>query len=156
MKMRNKLAVSNVFSVFIFYSIGPLRPTGNREVSASLTILINLIDRIAITICKKVMSGHVFIQGKVCIDKTAYARLIISTPEIIESSFFIVDITAVAEGLDGAQGGGKRAGRGKNLAPGIVNIFYHFIVSAVNDTDNIPLQIVQIGILCAVELNVGG
>ena len=53
----------------------------------------------------------------------------------------------LAEGLDGALGGSKSSGGGEDLAPGIVDIFYHFIASTVNDTDNIPLQIMQIGIL---------
>ena len=42
--------------------------------------------------------------------------------EVIEAGFGVVDISPVAEGVVSAEGGGERAGRGQELAPGIVGV----------------------------------
>ena len=83
-------------------------------------------------------------------------RIIIPAPKVIESSFYVIDIPPIAEGLDGAQGGSEGTGGGEDFAPRIVNIFYHFSAGAVNQTDNIALEVMNVSILRAIELHNSG
>ena len=95
-------------------------------------------------------------EGFVSVNKPIPTRVIIPPLQVIQSRFYIIDIPPIAEGLDSAQGGSEGTGGGEDFAPGIVDIFYHFSAGAVNQTDNIALEIMNVSILCPVELYNGG
>ena len=92
----------------------------------------------------------------IAINESENYRRIIPTSKIVKSDFYVIDIPPIAEGLDSTEGGGEGTGGGEDFAPRIVDIFYHFGASAVNQTDNIALEIMNVSILRPVELNNGG
>ena len=70
-------------------------------------------------------------------------------------NIWIIHIPPIAERLNGAEGGSHGAGDGRDFAPSIVYIFYHFGAGAVNKADNIALQIYNITVSFAIELHDG-
>ena len=92
----------------------------------------------------------------IAINESENYRRIIPTSKIVKSDFYVIDIPPIAEGLDSAQGGSEGTGGGEDFAPRIVNIFYHFGAGAVNQTDNIALEIMNVSILRAIELHNSG
>ena len=54
------------------------------------------------------------------IDKSAVLGVIISALEVVQPSFVVVDVATIAEGVEGAEGGGEVAGGGEGVAPGVV------------------------------------
>ncbi len=89
----------------------------------------------------------------ICINESPPVRVIIPTPQVVQSRFYIIDIPPVAEGLDGTQGGSKGTGGGEYLTPRIVGILDHFRATGVQDAHNVPLEIVNVGVLGAIELH---
>ena len=79
------------------------------------------------------------LNQRIRINKTTPLRIIIPAAQIIQSSFYIIDIPPITEWLDRTQSGSERASSGKYLAPRIVSVFYNFRTSAVNDADDIAL-----------------
>ena len=102
------------------------------------------------------INKQILFEYTIGINKPIPGGIIIPSSEIIESRFYIIEIPPIAEGLDSAQGGSERAGGGERLAPRIVSILYHFVAVAVNDSDNIALEIMNVSILRAVELHHSG
>ena len=102
------------------------------------------------------ISVQIAINQFVCICKSLPCRIIIPTPKIVQSRFYIIDIPPIAERLDGTQCGSERTGGGERLTPRIVSIFYHFGAGAVNQTDNIALEVMNVNILRPVELHNSG
>ena len=94
-------------------------------------------------------------QKRIYINKPTPNRKIVPAPEVIQPRLLIVHVGAIAERLNGAKGGSKGAGGGKDLAPCIVYIFYHFITTGVNKANDIALQIMDIAVLRAVKLHNG-
>ena len=79
--------------------------------------------------------------------------IVVPAPKVVKSRFYVIDIPPIAERLDSAQSGSEGTGGGEDFAPGIVDIFYHFSAGAVNQTDNIALEIMNVSILRAIELH---
>ena len=102
------------------------------------------------------ISVQIAINQFVCICKSLPCRIIIPTPKIVQSRFYIIDIPPIAERLDRTQGSSERTGGGDRLAPRIVSVFYHFGAVGVNDSDNIALEIMNVSILRAIELHNSG
>ena len=67
-------------------------------------------------------------------EKTTLLWIIISGFKVIQSRFFIVDITTIAERIPLSQRIGQRAGGAQRLAPCIVLVFYHAAAADVNDS----------------------
>ena len=84
------------------------------------------------------------------------AGVVVPAPKVVKSRFYVIDIPPIAERLDSAQSGSEGTGGGEDFAPGIVDIFYHFSAGAVNDSDNIALEVMNVSILRPVELYNGG
>jgi len=68
--------------------------------------------------------------------------------EVVKPSLGVVDIAAVAEGVEDTQSIGHGAGGGEQVAPGIVGVLHHHLSAAVEDAHHIALQVgdVEIGI----------
>ena len=62
----------------------------------------------------------------------------------------IIDIPAVAEGVEIAQCVGHGAGGGQRIAPRVVGIRHHLCTAAVHKTGHVALRVLQIEILRAV------
>ena len=59
--------------------------------------------------------------------------MIVSAPQIIQVSLFVIHIAPITERVQGAQGICHAAGFANRLAPGIVLVFYHLGADAVNN-----------------------
>ena len=70
--------------------------------------------------------------------------MIISALEIVVPGFPIVVVPTVGAGIDGSKC--CVASNGRN-APGIIGILYGHITVPVKNADDIPLQILDIGVL---------
>ena len=86
------------------------------------------------------------------IQESADFGVIISALQIIEAGFGVVDIAAVAEGVQGGDGGGVGVaicqGGGKGIAPGVVGVGHQEVAGLVHDAGHIALQVddVEIGL----------
>lgn len=78
-------------------------------------------------------------------------NIIIPTEEIVQASFLIENIPTIPEGLDRTQRAGQSASLADGLAPSIVSIFYHLGAVAVNQANDVALQVVQVSISSTVE-----
>ena len=96
---------------------------------------------------------HISINQHIRINKPTPLRIIIPAAQIIQSGFYIIDIPPIAERLDRTQGGSERTGGREHLAPGIIGILDHFCATGVQDAHNVPLEIVDVSVLGAVELH---
>lgn len=93
----------------------------------------------------------VLISDDIGADKASNHGVVISTPQIIEPRLFVIHIPTIPEGLDRTQRAGESTGLAEHLAPSIVSIRYHFGAVAVNQTNDVALQIVLVGIGGTVE-----
>ena len=69
---------------------------------------------------------------------------------IIDPGFGIIDIPAVAEGVEFAQRVGHGAGGGQRIAPCIVGVRHHLCAAAVDQSGHVTLRVLQIEILRAI------
>ena len=90
------------------------------------------------------------------VEESAPFGVVITGLQVIEFSFYIVDITAVAQGVVLAQVVGTAAGDRQDVAPGIVGVFYTGIACRVYDGNDIPLQVGYIVIFVAVVCKAQG
>ena len=65
--------------------------------------------------------------------------IVVPALEVVQLRFGVVDITPVAEGVVGAQGGCQGAGDG--FAPGVIGVGNHWASRSVQDGRHIPLQV---------------
>ena len=87
------------------------------------------------------------------IQEPADLGVVVTALQVVQSSFFVIHIPAVAERVEIAQRIRQRAGAGKLLAPAIVSIFYYGIVITVNQTDNVVLPVADIVVIRTVVID---
>ena len=88
-----------------------------------MPIRINVIYRIISTIGKHILCmDATIIDQAIRIDKPAPPRVIVPALQIVQPRFRVVDVSAVAQGVLFAEGGGHRAGGGQQIAPCIVGV----------------------------------
>ena len=84
------------------------------------------------------------------VDKPSGFGIIVSALEVVQSRFGIIDIPAVAEGVQLTQRVGHGAGGGQRVAPCVIGIGHHLCAAAVHKTGHITLRVLQIEILRAI------
>ena len=87
----------------------------------------------------------------ICIQKPSMSHIIVSTAQVIQTSFFVIHVPAIPKGLDCTQRAGKGISLADRLTPSIVSIRYHFGAVAVNQANDIALQVVQVGVGSTIE-----
>ena len=93
-------------------------------------------------------------MGKECfigIDKSIPMGCIIPASEVVQPGFLIVNVSTITERVAHAERVRKRTGRAQRLAPCIVLVFYNKIAIVVKNTNDISLEIVDVGIDRAIE-----
>ena len=73
--------------------------------------------------------------------------------EVVQPGFGIVDVTTVAEGVEGAEGGGEVTGGGEGVAPGVIGVGDDGCAGGAQDGSYITLQVRHIVVGCAVQGN---
>ena len=86
-------------------------------------------------------------------DESTDFGVIISALEVVEPCFCVVDVAAVAEGVEGGYGAG---GGACGIAPGIVGIGGYSSAGGADDFDHIALEVGYIVVNCAVVGDGGG
>ena len=71
------------------------------------------------------------------VDETAGGGVVVAGLEVVESGLFVVVVAAVTQGVDLCQG----AGSGQDLAVGIVGVGRHDLLIAIQDGQNIALEV---------------
>ena len=80
--------------------------------------------RVIPTVRKHIVSNNALPCGRIPIriDKPTPRRIIISALQIVQPCLRVVDVSAVAQGVLFAEGGGQRAGGGQQIAPCVVGV----------------------------------
>lgn len=112
-------------------------------------------DRVIDAIRKQIISCETgtSIDKTICIEETAPFGIVISALQVIQASFSVVDVAAVAQGVMQAEGVCHAAGGAKELAPGIVGIAYNRSARAVQNGHHIALQVGDIVVGRSVEID---
>jgi len=77
----------------------------------------------------------------ICIDESAHLGVIVAGLEVVKASFLVIDIAAVAEGVQDTKGIGHFACNGQDVAPGVVGVVHHRITVVIQDRHHIALQV---------------
>ena len=78
------------------------------------------------------------------IDEATGGGIVISAFEIVPARLFVIDVTAITEGLISADRVCQGTRCGKRLAPTIVSIFYNSRTAVVNEFYNVILSVAEI------------
>ena len=77
--------------------------------------------------------------------------IVISTSEIIQPRFFVIDVAAIPEGIDRTQRAGECTSLADRLAPCIVSIGYHVGAVAVKQANDVILLVVEVSVGSTIE-----
>ena len=72
---------------------------------------------------------------------------------IMDPGFGIIDIPAVAEGIELAQSASHGAGGGQRIAPRVIGVRHHLRAAAVDQPGHIALRVFQIKVLRTIVLH---
>ena len=84
-------------------------------------------------------------------EKPTKIGIVVPALQIIQPSFLVEYIPTIPERLDRTQRAGKRTSLTDHLTPSIVSVGYHFGTVAVNQPNDVTLQVVQVGVGSTVE-----
>ena len=76
--------------------------------------------------------------------------IIITALKVVQPRFGVVEVTAVAEGVQLAQRAGHGAGGGQRIAPCVIGVRHHLRAATVDQSGHVTLRVLQIEILRAV------
>ena len=76
--------------------------------------------------------------------------IIITALEVVQPRLRVIDIPAVAEGVELTQRAGHGAGGGQRIAPRVIGVRYHLRAAAVDKTGHIALRVLQVEVLRAI------
>ena len=83
----------------------------------------------------------------ICIDEPLPHRIIIPTPQIVQSGLLVIYIPSRPERIHRTQRSSHRASLADQITSCIINIFYHLRTIRVNQRNHIVLQIVDIEVI---------
>ena len=84
------------------------------------------------------------------VDKAADSGVIIPALEIVQACFSVVEVPAVAEGVEIAQCVGHGAGGGQRIAPCVIGVRHHLRAAAVDQLGHVALRVLQVEVLRAI------
>ena len=82
-------------------------------------------------------------QHCVSVNECAPNWIAIPTPEIIQPSLFVVDVATIAERIELAQRACHGAGAANGTAPRIIHIADNHRACAIQNGNNVPLQVLH-------------
>ena len=92
-------------------------------------------------------------QIRIRIDKPTPRRVIIPALQIVQPRFRVVDVSAVAQGVLCAEGGGQRAGGGQRIAPCVVGVGHDAGAAGGDEAGHVALCVLDVEILRAVVVH---
>ena len=87
------------------------------------------------------------------IDKPTPPRVIVPALQIVQPCLRVVDVSAVAERVGCAEGGGQRAGGGQRIAPCVVGIGHDAGAAGADKAGHVALRVLDVEILRAVVVH---
>ena len=84
------------------------------------------------------------------IDKPTGFGVIVPTAEVVQPRLRVIDIPAVAEGVEFAQCVGHGAGGGQRITPCVIGVRHHLRAAAVDQPGHVALRVLQIEVLRAI------
>ena len=93
------------------------------------------------------------LANHICIEKAVFCWIVIPIAQIIQSRLLVEHIPPIPERVALAQRIRQGASGARQLAPCIVLVFYHEDSGNVNDSHDVPLKIVEVGVHRAIEFN---
>ena len=84
------------------------------------------------------------------IDKPTGFGVIVPTAEVVQPRLRIIDIPAVAEGVEFAQRVRHGAGGGQRIAPCVIGVRHHLCAAAVDQPGHVALRVLQVEVLRAI------
>ena len=115
-----------------------------------MSIRIHTHDRIVPAIGKEICSRY--IAGRylpIRVHKPPHFRVIISAVEVVQSRFGVVVISAVAQGVDRAEGGGGGAVDLEQLAERAVGILDNAVAVRVQQGEHVAAEVAEVIHRCA-------
>ena len=92
-------------------------------------------------------------QIRIRIDKPPPPRVIVPALQVLQPRFRVVDISAVAQGVLFAEGGGHRTGGAQRIAPCVVGVGHDARAAGIDEAGHVALRVLDIEILCAVAVH---
>ena len=92
-------------------------------------------------------------QIRIRIDKPTPRRAIIPALQIIQPRFRVVDVSAVAQGVLFAEGGGHCTGGAQQIAPCVVGVAHNARAAGIDKAGHVALRVLDVEILCAVAVH---
>ena len=92
-------------------------------------------------------------QIRIRIDKPTPRRVIIPALQIIQPRFRVVNVSAVAQGVLCAEGGGQRAGCAQWVAPCVVGVGHDARAAGADEAGHVALCVLDVEILRAVVVH---
>ena len=98
------------------------------------------------------MCDWIFVSRNISIrvDESSGFGVIVSALEVVQPRFGIIDIPAVAEGVEFAQCVGHGAGGGQRIAPCVIGVCHHLHAAAVDQSGHVALRVLQVEVLRAI------
>ena len=87
------------------------------------------------------------------IDKPTPPRVIIPALQIVQPRFRVVNVSAVAQRVLCAEGGGQRAGGGQQIAPCVVGVGHNARTAGIDEAGHVALCVLDVEILRAVVVH---
>ena len=84
------------------------------------------------------------------VDESPGFRIIVTALEVVQPRFGIIDIPAVAEGVQLTQRAGHGAGGGQRTAPRVIGVRHHLRAATVDQSGHIALRVLQIEVFRAI------
>ena len=119
-----------------------------------VSVVVSKCYRIISTVDKEVLRmDTTVINYTVRIDKPTPPRVIVPALQIVQPRFRVVDVSAVAQGVLFAEGGGQRAGGGQRVAPCVVGVGHNARAAGGDETGHVALRVLDVEILRAVAVH---
>ena len=84
------------------------------------------------------------------IDKPSGFGIIVTALEVVQSRFGIIEVPAIAEGVQLTQCVGHGAGGGQRITPCVIGVRHHLRAAAVDQSGHVALRVLQIEVFRAI------
>ena len=124
-----------------------------------LSASISSTDRVIITVSEEILVPIGFFERRgqhcniVSTNKPAPPRVIVPALQIVQPRFRVVDVSAVAQGVLFAEGGGQRAGGAQRIAPCVVGVGHDAGAAGADKAGHVALRVLDVEILRAVAVH---
>ena len=107
---------------------------------------VKVVYRIIRSIYKQIIAtgSRPAIHNVIRIDKPSHFRIIIPAVEVVQSRFDVVIISAVAQGVDRAEGGGSRAVGAEQLTEWAIGILDNAVAVRIQQSEHVAAEIAEV------------